>query len=106
MIAVGNSLLVFVNERNDDNLSIEDQFDEVCDPMEAGIRSGIPNIEPKRKVKSTFVNRYEQARPTCTVLFAVRSRPVDMEQPSNQARRTSIPPSLNGDQIQNSRRTT
>ena len=41
-----SSLLVFVNERNDNNLGVENQFDEVRDPFKAGIRTSIPDVEP------------------------------------------------------------
>ena len=46
-----NSLFVFVNEGNDNDLGIENQLDEVCDPLEVGIRAGIPDIEPKSEIE-------------------------------------------------------
>lgn len=51
-----SSLLVFVDEGNDDNLGIENKLDEVCDPLEVGIRAGIPDIEPKSEIESSFVS--------------------------------------------------
>jgi len=53
---VKSSLLVFVNEGNDDNLSIENQLDEVCDPLEVGIRAGIPDVEPRSEMESSFIS--------------------------------------------------
>jgi hypothetical protein len=93
------SLLVFVNKGNDDDLGIENQFDEVCNPLEAGIRTGIPNIEPRCEVKSAPISGFGMSR-TCTALSAVQFHPVGLERPGNQIHRTSIPPSLNEDQIQ------
>lgn len=55
----GSSLLIFVNEGNYDDLGIEDQFDEVCDPLEAGIRTGIPDVEPKKEVKRASISRFK-----------------------------------------------
>jgi hypothetical protein len=55
--ATGRSLLIFIDKGNDDDLGVENQFDEVCDPLEVGIRAGVPNIEPKSEVKSTPISR-------------------------------------------------
>lgn len=53
-----NLLLVFVDEGNDNDPGIENQFDKVCDPLEAGIRTGIPDIEPKSKIKCLLIPRF------------------------------------------------
>lgn len=53
-----NLLLVFVDEGNDNDPGIENQFDKVCDPLEAGIRTGIPDIEPKSKIKRLLIPRF------------------------------------------------
>ena len=54
-VTVISSLLVFVNEGNDDDLGVENQLDEVCDPLEARIRAGVPDIEPKSEINSSFI---------------------------------------------------
>lgn len=59
----GSSLLVFINEGDDDDLSIKNQFDEVRDPLEVGIWSGIPNIEPKWEVTNAPTSRFECPEP-------------------------------------------
>ena len=56
---MGNSLLVFVNEGDDNNLSVENQFNEVCDPLEAGIRAGIPDIKPRSEIMCSPISGSE-----------------------------------------------
>ena len=53
-----SSLLVFINEGNDNDLGIENQFDEICDPLKAGIRTSIPDVEPKNEIRSSSVSRF------------------------------------------------
>jgi hypothetical protein len=100
----GSSLLIFVDEGYYDDFCIENQFDEVCDPLEAGIWTGIPDIEPKKEIKRVHFQIRVSAR-TCRELSAAQFHPVDSEQPSSQVHKTSIPPSLNEGRIQNYLRT-
>jgi len=51
-----SSLFVLVNEGNGNDLGIENQFNEVCNPLEAGIGTGIPDVEPKNEIKSSCIS--------------------------------------------------
>jgi len=74
-IAMEGSLLVFVDKGNNNDLGVENQFNEVCDPLEAGVWTGIPDIEPKSGVVNSPIYRFGWTK---TVNIPVqRSAPFD-----------------------------